>query len=403
MAQGSIIWRCRTCGNRTTGSCRHPRAAYSIVVRVGNRQKWESVGRNKKDAERRLVHVLHELHSGTYRQLRAITFDDFADKWLQDYAAGSVKPLTLRRYRSIVACYLKPAFEGFLLADISNERIQGFLSKTLRERPVAPRTVNQALAVLKVMLKHGKRWHYLRENPSEGIKPLRVEPKEMDYLNPSEIRLLLQHADEPYRTLFLTAILTGMRSGELLGLQWGDVDWTANSIHVRRSLYWCDSDELIEAAQKGGDAVSWRFSTPKSRRSIRAIVMSPRLREALELHRINGPESPQELVFCTRQGTPMDRPNMIRREFWPTLARAGLRRVRFHDLRHTFTSLLIAQGAHVKFIQSQLGHSSVQTTIDRYGHLLPEMQHGAGERLDAQVFGGTEAVVLAVDAQHAVR
>ncbi len=393
MAQGSIIWRCRICGNnRSTGACKHPRAGYAIVYRIGVRQKWETVGRNKKDAERRLANILHQLHSGAYRQITAISFDEFADKWLQDYAAGSVKPLTLRRYRSIVSCYLKSAFAGFLLADISTEHVQGFLSRALRERRVAPRTVNQALAVLKVMLKHAKRWHYLRENPSEGVKPLRVEPKEMDYLKPNEVRLLLQQADEPYRTLFLTAILTGMRLGELLGLQWGDIDWTANLIHVRRSLYWCDGDELAEAPQKDVDAVSWRFSTPKSRRSIRAIVMSPRLREALEFHRINGPESPQGLVFCTRQGTPMDRPNMVRREFWPTLARARLRRVRFHDLRHTYTSLLIAQGAHVKFIQSQLGHSSVQTTIDRYGHLLPEMQHSAGERLDALVFSSTEAV-----------
>ena len=115
--------------------------------------------------------------------------------------------------------------------------------------------------------------------------------------------------------------------------------------------------------------------------------MSPRLREALELHRLTCPVGPDDLVFCAKEGTPIHAENMIRREFLPALSRAGLRHIRFHDLRHTYTALLIAQGAHAKFIQSQLGHASIQTTLDRYGHLLPEMQHGAGERLDTTVFG----------------
>ena len=115
--------------------------------------------------------------------------------------------------------------------------------------------------------------------------------------------------------------------------------------------------------------------------------MPPSLKEALELYRLQCPVSPHDLIFCTKDGTPLDQRNFIEREFWPTLTRAGLRRIRFHDLRHTYTALLIAQGTNVKFIQSQLGHASVQTTLDRYGHLLPETQRHVGDRLDAQVFG----------------
>ena len=87
---------------------------------------------------------------------------------------------------------------------------------------------------------------------------------------------------------------------------------------------------------------------------------------------------------------------MVNREFLPTLSRAGLRKIRFHDLRHTYTTLMIAQGVHVKFIQSQLGHASIQTTLDRYGHLLPEVGHGAGEQLDSVVFGPEWAKPLAL-------
>lgn len=104
--------------------------------------------------------------------------------------------------------------------------------------------------------------------------------------------------------------------------------------------------------------------------------------------------NPHDLVFCTKDGGPIDPRNLIEREFWPALSRAGLRRVRFHDLRHTYTALMIAQSANIKFIQSQLGHASIQTTLDRYGHLLPEVQRGVGERLDAAVFGADATKII---------
>jgi len=176
-----------------------------------------------------------------------------------------------------------------------------------------------------------------------------------------------------------------MRRGEVLGLQWGDLDWHHANIHVRRSLVWYTARDREALADNPRQR--WRFTTPKSERSFRTIVMSPHLRDALERHRLTSPVSPHDLVFCTPEGRPLDPNNLVKRVFLPTLARAGLRRIRFHDLRHTYTSLLIAQGAHVKFIQSQLGHASIQTTLDRYGHLLPETRRDVGARLDQLVFG----------------
>jgi len=396
MAQGSIIWRCRTCGNKAAGTCKHPKAAYAIVYRVGKRQKWEAVGRSKKVAERRLVEVLGQLHNGTYRQLVSITFSELAEKWLSDYAAVSVKPSTLRRYRSLIVTHLRPRFGSLPLTEVTTELMDRYKAYALRERRLAPRTVNQSLAVLKVMLRCGKQWGYLRENPAQEVRLVRVESAEMDYLRPDEVRLLLRCADEPYRTLFLTAVLTGMRRSELLALQWGDIDWQNHVLHVRRGLFWHTEAELSGA--NGCQGPLWRFVTPKSKRSVRRIVLSPKLQEALELYRLTCPVSPQDLVFCTPGGGPMDPDNMVKREFLPALSRAGLRRVRFHDLRHTYTALLIAQGAHAKFIQSQLGHASITTTLDRYGHLLPEAQQGTGERLDAMVFNpaSTEKVAESV-------
>ena len=202
----------------------------------------------------------------------------------------------------------------------------------------------------------------------------------MDFLRPEESNLLLKHCREPFKIFVLTAVLTSMRKAELLGLQWGDIDWNSNTIFVKRSL------KYRYKSAKNGEK-SWYFDTPKTKYSVRAITMSPRLKEALEIHRITARINEADLVFVNSAGSPLDPDNTIKREFQPALRMAGLRLVRFHDLRHTYTSLLIAQGENIKFIQSQLGHASIQTTMDRYGHILPNTNKGVGERLDRLVFG----------------
>jgi len=235
-----------------------------------------------------------------------------------------------------------------------------------------------------MMLRHACEWRFLRSNPADRIKKVKQEHKEMDCLRPNEIQLLIQHAEEPYRTLFLTAVLTGMRRGELLGFQWGDIDWNSNVIFVQRSLYWNTKSDL--ATNTDSRSKRWAFSSPKSRRSVRSIMMTPKLREALQTHKINCHANEYDLVFCTSNGTPLDPDNMVKQQFHPTLSRAGLRRIPFHSLRHSFTALLIAQGEHPKFIQSQLGHASIQTTMDLYGHLFPQEHHQVGSKLDGQIF-----------------
>ncbi len=381
MARGSIVKRCPICGNKARTSCSHKEARYAVVYYVGAQQKWETVGNNKKDAERRLLELLAEIHSGAYREPKPICFSEFSDKWLETYARPKVKPSTWATYRIIVQQRLKPAFGKLPLTHLTSEAIEDFLSAAVHKQKLAPKTVNNTLILLKTMLKSAKKWGYLKENPAEEIERLRIEPREMDFLTPKEIRELLEASDEPYRTLFLTAVLTGMRRGELFGLQWGDIDWNQGRIHVRRSIYWRPRKDTDPGEP------CWTFVTPKSFYSRRTIVMSPRLKEALEMHKLTSPRSEYDLVFSTRKGTPIDAVSMFYHEFLPALARAGLRRIRFHDLRHTFTTLLIHQGENIKFVQGQLGHASATTTLDRYGHLMPNVQHEAGHRLDGQVFG----------------
>ncbi|KAA3630730.1 MAG: site-specific integrase, partial [Calditrichaeota bacterium] len=217
--------------------------------------------------------------------------------------------------------------------------------------------------------KHAVIWGYINRDPSQYVKRPRVEQEEMDFLTPEEVRSFLDHVNPTYYTLFLTAVMTGMRRGEVLALQWGDVDWNSNQILVRRSY------------SKG------EFIQPKTKNSIRRIVISPVLKQSLNRHRTFGKDLEMDLIFSNEVGLPLDPDNLIKREFHPALDRAGLRRIRFHDLRHTYASILIAQGENIKFVQSQLGHASAKTTLDRYGHLMPNLDNDAARRLDKTVFG----------------
>ncbi len=358
---------------------------YFAVYRIGGKQKWENAGPNKKDAERRLSEVLSQINNGSYHKPKDILFKNFADIWIRDYVRGAVKDSTFRNYVNMLAQKVTPVLGDMNLSAISTHKIQSLMAELLKGRN--PNTVNKHLTMLKTLFKHARKWGYLTVSPAEDIQKYRCEPKEMDCLIPSEVQALLKHAEEPYKTLFLTAILTGLRRGELLGLQWGDVDWRSGVIRVRRSLFWLGRQEAKATDQK----TCWKVVTPKSRRSTRNVVLSPTLNEALQIHRLKSPESRDGFIFTAKGGGPMDPDNMIHREFLPTLEAAGLRKIRFHDLRHTYTTGLIAQGENVKFIQSQLGHASIQTTIDRYGHLLPLDAHGVGSRLDHQFFGSNEA------------
>ncbi len=144
---------------------------------------------------------------------------------------------------------------------------------------------------------------------------------------------------------------------------------------------------LSDLLDESGNPPVFFIVTPKSYYSRRSIVLSPKLKEALELHKINGLVSPHDLVFCNRSGGPLEPRYVVKHQFFPALTRAGLRQVRFHDLRHTFATLLIHQGENVKFIQNQMGHASIATTMNVYGHLLPETHTEAGAKLDRQIFG----------------
>ncbi len=351
-----------------TGSIQKKWNTYYIVFRIydsetGKRKlKWVPAGRSKRAAERKLVELMGEVHNGTYREIKKTTFARFADLWLESYAKTKTKPSTLESYQLIINKHLKPVFGGYLLTDITTVMLQRYVANRLDK--VKPKTVINEIVPIKKMFKHAVRWGYLKVSPAEYVERPRVEKEEMSILNPKEVGLLLKHVAPKHKAFFLTAILTGMRRGELLGLQWDDIDWNNSQIHVRRSIW------------KG------KFVSPKSRASIRKIDMSPNLVMELKKHKLASPTSELDLVFCNSKGKPLDPDSLVKRHFIPTLKRAKIKRVRFHDLRHTNTALRIEENQNIKYIQNQLGHASIQTTLDRYGHLIKNVNTEQAKKLD---------------------
>ncbi|MEW6686314.1 MAG: site-specific integrase [Candidatus Edwardsbacteria bacterium] len=352
-----------------TGSIHKKGKSYYIVFRVFDsstgkkRLKWVPAGKSKREAERQLTELIGEVHNGTYKEIKKITFADFSKLWLESYAETKTKPSTLRSYRDIITKHLIPVMGDYLLTELTTGMLQRYVAMRLEK--VKPKTVINELVPIKEMFKHAVRWGYIKVNPAEHVERPRVEKEEMEILTPEEIRLFLEHVTSKYKTFFLTAILTGMRRGELLGLQWSDINWNHNQIHVRRSLW------------KG-----W-LVTPKSKNSLRRIDMSPFLTMVLEKHMLASPfKEPDNLVFCNGEGKPLDPDSLIKRQFLPALRRAKIRQVRFHDLRHTNVALRIEQGQNIKYIQNQLGHASIQTTLDRYGHLIKEVNTEQAKKLD---------------------
>lgn len=181
---------------------------------------------------------------------------------------------------------------------------------------------------------------------------------------------------EDYYLLFLVAILTGLRQGEILALRWSDLDEFRALLFVVRAFH----------PEVG-------FTEPKSRTSRRAVQLTPVLLDALLEQRQKANAGADDLIFPNKAGNPINHQNLTNRIFHPALERAGVKRIRFHDLRHTYAALMISMGANIKFLQRQMGHASITTTLDRYGHLLDEVAGGVRVQLDAVVFDEDYKVV----------
>jgi integrase len=357
-------------------------------------RKWEKVPppNTRKQAEKLLAERLSRLHSGEFIEPSKITFEKFAEKWIEKYAKVQVRPSTLVLYRGFLKNHLCPVFGNVALAKIGVEEVQGFKADMM-DAGLSSSTVKQILGTLRQMLDHSIDWGYIRTNPAKRVQNPKVSNAEMGFLTPDEVNIFLQNVPDRWYVFFLTAITTGLRVGELLAMKWANLDWHNDRYHVKETLL----------RARGG--YSSGFAPPKTDKSAAPVYLTPSCVTALQKYRRQQSEDrlgagdkydDHDLIFATTEGAAFDSCNLVRRVFHPALKAASLRRIRFHDLRHTCASLLINQGESPKYIQSQLRHSSIDMTFDRYGHLFPDAGREAAARMDETLFGKRRGLENAV-------
>ena len=338
------------------------------------RRHFETVRGRKGDAQRRLTELLSSLDKGVYTPPGRLTVADHLHQWLDGYVKTNCSIRTYDGYQSIAEHHLIPAMGHIQLKHLHPQVIQEYYSTACQT--LSARTVHHQHRVLSQSLKFAVRQGYLGRNPAELVDPPSPRKKTMRTLTPSEAEILLNvAAGSQYYPVIYTAVSTGLRQAELLGLRWRDVDLDMLSISVCQVLY-----------KRRGVC---EFKEPKTGRSSRRVAMTPKLaiflrgyraeREALS-RKVGKELTLDSLVFANIDT--VISPNVLSHAFKVIAEKAGLKDVHFHTLRHTFASLMLQQGAKPKVISEALGHSSVAFTMDVYSHIIEGMQEEAMALLD---------------------
>lgn len=306
------------------------------------------------------------------------TFGEYAHKWLDGYGETHLKYSTCKGYDGLLRTHLSHLADK-PLNEIARSEIREMIYEKLKEG-LSPNTVRYIKALISGIMTHAMDDGLIAANPVSRLGRL-IKTKErkadVNALTREEARDFLDSLSKHYpryHPFFLCALRTGMRLGELLALEWGDIDFRGGFIEVRRAH------------------VKGQITTPKNRKS-RRVDMSPQLAEILKTLRTErkrealakGWGEVPELVFVNKEGRIINSFNLRPRVFHRALEKAGLRRIRIHDLRHTFASLLIQQRESLVYVKEQLGHQSIQITVDTYGHLVPGANRQAVAQLDDDV------------------
>jgi len=280
----------------------------------------------------------------------------------------TLKAKTREDYRSLLHNHVLPAFGERAVASLDTLAVRGWLAG-LVSGGLSPSRAKHAYYVLYAVLEAAIQAGALVRNPAAGVRAPRSHSREMHFLSAAEVERLAEAIVPPYGVLVRFAAYTGLRAGEIAALRVKRLDLLRGTVRV------------VEAASE----VSGRLITGPTKTHAERTVRLPRfLRDELAAYLASPPRDRDAFVFTAPKGGPLRHHNFYKRQFCPALVRAGLpAQIRFHDLRHTCASLLIAQGAHPKAIQAHLGHSSIQVTMDRYGHLFPDALEHLADRLDA--------------------
>jgi integrase len=328
------------------------------------RVRWQSIRGGLREARYARAEIQTRLGRGDLIIRGNRTLAEVGEEWLG--AQHHLRPRTRGLYTTALDRHINPRLGNRRISDITVDRVAAFILE-LQQTGLAGSTIRGVMTPLGRILSYAARRGLIADNPigrlERGERPT-IGRREMRTLGPQEIDALLKAVIPSYRPLIATAIFTGLRQGELLGLTWADIDFANGVVHVR-----CQLDRSGER------------TAPKTPKAYRQVVLMPSLAKLVRAHKLaSGHSRPGDPVFATLTGAPMYYRNVSRRGFAAAVTKAGLDRdgqprLRFHDLRHTFASLLIAEGLNIVFVSRQLGHASPSFTLNVYSHLFDRAEH----------------------------
>lgn len=363
---------------------RRGKGTWEVTVELGadpetgkRRRLTRNVKGTRRDAERYQASILHSLDTGSYIEPNKITVGELLTRWLDDHARTRVRPSTYQSYANQVRRHLIPGLGAIKLAQLAPLHIERHYAKEL-EAGLSARSVTYQHRLLREALQQAMRWQMVGRNVADSVTPPRSVHREMQALDAEQVGLLLQTVtDRADYALIHTAIYTGLRRSELLGLRWQDVDLKAGTASISQTVQRLTGQGFV-------------YGQPKTAKGRRLVALPKSSIEVLGRHRAEQLEErlrlgpawlERGLVFTNPTGGPVDPPALSRR-FAKLLTSASLPHVRFHDLRHTHASLMLQRGVHPKIVSERLGHATVGITLDTYSHVLPGLQAEAARQLD---------------------
>jgi integrase len=348
------------------------------------RRKWHSFKGTKREAQKECARLIHELNVGTYIVPSKATLAAYLEAWLADIKSR-VSPRTHQRYAQLARRNIVPLLGETLLKELQPASISHAYSRLLESGHrkgggLSAGTVRHCHILLKAALAQAVRWGgdwAISRNPCDAVKPPKASPTKMHTYDVEQTLALLEtiRGVRLFPSVLL-AVLCGLRRGEIAALRWGQVDLNAGSIAI------------VQSAEQTGTTV--RYKEPKTGRA-RTVALSPMMVEELRAHRLRQAEEllrlgikvTDETFVCAREdGLPLQ-PQTLTHEWKRLIAKTGLPRIRFHDLRHAHATHMLSAGVHPKIASERLGHSKVGITLDLYSHVLPGMQEDAVAKVDA--------------------
>lgn len=405
---------------------------FQIRWRVnGGPARYETVGPDRDEAEQALALKLAEINRGTYREHRAATFLEFASGWFAGHRTR-LRPSAAERVRNDLEVHLVPFFGEYMVAQVGAELVERYVTGKVREREAGDRlvaslereladaearclpvgglrrrlrdarrerglgavSINKTVTLLRQVMQAAVKYGYVDRNPVDDVDRLRTPKKAKPFLQLDQLDVLIAATAEPCRPLLLSLLLAGLRIGEALALRWRDVELLSDPPRINVSRTWDPASIDPETGRRG-------IEGPVKTGEEGSVTIGRRLLETLLDHKARSAfDGEDDLVFPTSTGRHQNPSNVRTRVLAPAIVRANeqlagderplIPALTPHSLRHTFCSLLIAQGEDLSTVAAQMRHADLSTTLRVYTHVMKHSRDGVAERLDAAIWGGPQ-------------